>query len=85
MADHHAGDGIEPEVASHLAESIDEVPGPEPVHHVPPPASEGHEWPDGMGKHRHPKEHEPKLGRAGHEAAANAVHRITPPDTPHSS
>jgi hypothetical protein len=85
MAEHHPVDGIEPEVASHLAETMDEAPGPEPAHHLPPPASEGQQWPDGSGKHRHPKEHDAKHGRPGQEAAVNAVHRTGKPDVPHSS
>lgn len=85
MAEHHFGEEIEPEVASHLAESMDEAPGPEPVHHAPPAASEGQQWPDGNGKHRHPKEHDIKQGRMGHEAAVNAVHRTGRPEMPHSS
>jgi hypothetical protein len=85
MAEHHSGEEIKPEVASHLAESMDEAPGPEPVRHVPPPASQGQQWPDGSGKHRHPKEHDTKPGRAGQEAAVNAVHRTGRPEMPHSS
>ncbi|AOT03163.1 hypothetical protein [Arthrobacter sp. U41] len=80
MADHHSGDEIEPEVASHLADSMDEAPGPEPVHHLPPPASEGHSWPDGSGKHRHPKDQEDV--RSQHVVEA-AEHRISRPDIPH--
>ena len=85
MAEHHAGDRIEPGVASHLAESMDDAPGPENIRPAPPTSSDGQQWPDGNGKHRHPKEHDVKHGRPGQGAAVNAVHRITPPDTPHSS
>lgn len=85
MAEHQFGDDIKPEVASHLAESMDEAPGPETKRPAPPTAADGKQWPDGSGKHRHPKEHDIQHGRPGHEAAVNAVHRITPPDTPHSS
>lgn len=85
MAEHHSGEGINPEVASHLVAAMDQVPGPEPVHHLSPPASEGQRWPDGSGKHRHPKERDVRAGRAGHEAAVNAVHRTGRPEMPHSS
>ena len=85
MAEDHSGEELNPEVASHLAEAMDQAPGPEPVRHLPPPAPEGQQWPDGSGKHRHPKEHDIKPGRAGHEAAVNAVHRTGRPDMPHSS
>jgi hypothetical protein len=85
MAEDQFADGIDPKVASHLAESMDEAPGPETKRPSPPTAADGQQWPDGSGKHRHPKEHDVQRGRLGHEAAVNAVHRITPPDTPHSS
>jgi hypothetical protein len=85
MGEHHSKESIEPEVAGHLAESIDEVPGPESKRPEPPSPAEGQQWPDGSGKHRHPKEHDTKHGRAAQEAAVNAVHRTGKPDLPHSS
>ncbi|MCB5272902.1 hypothetical protein BJG92_00414 [Arthrobacter sp. SO5] len=85
MAEHHFGEEIEPSVASHLAESMGEAPGPETTRPAPPTAAEGQQWPDGSGKHRHPKEHDVQHGRMGHEAAVNAVHRTGKPDIPHSS
>ncbi|WP_160668339.1 hypothetical protein [Pseudarthrobacter sp. ATCC 49987] len=83
MADHHSGDEIEPEVASHLAESMDEAPGPEPVHHLPQPASEGHSWPDGSGKHRHPKDRDEVRGLQNQQVVEAAEHRTSRPDIPH--
>ncbi|WP_427134603.1 hypothetical protein [Pseudarthrobacter sp. S9] len=83
MADHHHGEEIEPDVASHLAESIDEAPGPEPVHHAPPATSQGQQWPDGMGKHRHPKDRDAVRGRQGNETAEAATHRTSRPQLPH--
>lgn len=85
MAEDHSGGGISPEVASHLAAAMDQAPGPGPVRRLPPPATEGQRWPDGSGKHRHPKERDIRTGRAGHEAAVNAVHRTGRPEMPHSS
>lgn len=85
MAEHHHGGQIAAEVAGHLAESIDEAPGPETTRPAPPSPAEGQQWPDGMGKRRHPKERDIQHGRMGHEAAVNAVHRTGKPDIPHSS
>jgi hypothetical protein len=85
MAEHHFGRGIGPEVASSLVASMREAPGPDPVRSSPPPASGGQQWPDGNGKHRHPKQHDIRPGRMGQEAAVNAVHRTGRPDMPHSS
>lgn len=85
MEEHRFEDEIEPEVASHLVESIDDAPGPEVKRPAPPTASEGKQWPDGSGKRRHPKDNDTAHGRIGHEAAVTAVHRTARPDVPHSS
>jgi len=84
MAEKNPGGRLEPELASHLAESMDEVPAPE----MPAPAGPadgGKQWPDGNGKRRHPKERDLAHGRTGHEAAVTAVHRTGRPQMPHSS
>lgn len=85
MAGHHFGEKIDPEVASHLAAAMDQAPGPEQARRLPLPATEGQRWPDGNGKHRHLKDQGIRTGRAGHEAAVNAVHRTGRPEMPHSS
>ncbi|WP_426997848.1 hypothetical protein [Pseudarthrobacter sp. N5] len=86
MAEKHGGEQIEPDVASHLAESMDTPQMPEPATvAVAAAMSGGQEWPDGNGKHRHPKDNEAAHGRPGHEAAATAVHRTRRPQMPHSS
>lgn len=85
MAEYRSGDNITPEVAGHLMAALDQVPGPEPVRRVAPPAPEGQRWPDGSGKHHHPKERETRPDRVGHGAAVNAVHRTGRPEMPHSS
>jgi hypothetical protein len=85
MAAHRFGQGIGPEVANSLAASMGEAPEPETVRPAPPVASGGQQWPDGYGKHRHPKQHDIQHGRMGQEAAVNAVHRTGRPDMPHSS
>jgi hypothetical protein len=84
MAEKNPGGQLEPELASHLAESMDEAPAPE----MPAPAGPvngGRQWPDGNGKRRHPKERGTAHGRMGHEAAVTAVHRTGRPQMPHSS
>lgn len=85
MAEHRFGDGIQPEVASHLAGSMSDVPGPEITRPAPPTAADGKQWPDGSGKRRHPKDNDTAHGRIGNEAAVAAVHRTARPDVPHSS
>ena len=82
MAEHHFGDEIEPEVASHLAQSMAEAPGPEALHHAPPSA-QGQQWPDGSGKSRHPKDRDTARGRQGQQVAAGAIHRQSRPQLPH--
>lgn len=84
MAEKNPGGQLEPELASHLAESMDEAPAPE----MPAPAGPvngGRQWPDGNGKRRHPKERGTAHGRMGHEAAVTTVHRTGRPQMPHSS
>ncbi|MDR6504906.1 hypothetical protein [Arthrobacter oryzae] len=84
MAEKNPGGRLEPELATHLAESMDEVPAPE----LTAPAglaNGGRQWPDGNGKRRHPKERGTAHGRMGHEAAVTAVHRTGRPQMPHSS
>ncbi|MBT2594084.1 hypothetical protein [Arthrobacter sp. ISL-72] len=84
MAEINPGGRLEPELASHLAESMDEVPAPE-MPAPAGPANGGKQWPDGNGKRRHPKERDLAHGRVGHEAAVTAVHRTGRPQMPHSS
>ena len=83
MADHQFGEEIEPEVASHLAQSMAEAPGPETLHHAPASAAKGQQWPDGSGKHRHPKDRDAGSGRQGQQVAAGAIHRQSRPQLPH--
>ncbi|XAS67757.1 hypothetical protein V3C33_20505 [Micrococcaceae bacterium Sec5.7] len=86
MAEKHAGEQIGADVASRLAESMDTPQMPEPATiAVAAAMTEGQEWPDGSGKHRHPKDNGTDHGRAGHEAAVTAVHRTRRPQMPHSS
>lgn len=82
MADHHSKE-IEPDVASHLAESMDEAPGPESRRPEPPSAADGHEWPDGSGEHRHPKDRDVSRGQQGQQVADAAMHRQSRPQIPH--
>ncbi|MBT2538325.1 hypothetical protein [Arthrobacter sp. ISL-69] len=84
MAEKNPGGQLEPELASHLAESMDEVPAPELTASAGP-VNGGRQWPDGNGKRRHPKERGTAHGRMGHEAAVTAVHRTGRPQMPHSS
>ncbi|MFK0003239.1 hypothetical protein ACIQTZ_13510 [Paenarthrobacter sp. NPDC090520] len=84
-ANHNSG-GINPEVASHLVESMDMAPMPEPAAVAATLGTEqGNQWPDGNGKRRHPKDHDQSHGRAGQGAAVTAVHRTSRPQMPHSS
>jgi hypothetical protein len=86
MADTNKGRSIKPEVASHLAESMDRPPLPTPeTIAVTSAMGGGHQWPDGNGKHRHPKDRGNNRGRMGQEAAVTAVHRTSRPQMPHSS
>lgn len=85
MAEHYSGKGINPEIAGHLLAAMEQVPGPQPLQHFLPHAAGDQRWPDGNGKHRHLKERDTRAGRAGHEAAVNAVHRTGRPELPHSS
>lgn len=86
MAEQHAAAKIEPEVADHLVSAMEEhaVPGPATVAVAMAMAGE-RQWPDGMGKTRHPREQDAGHGRRGHEAAVPAVHRTSRPQMPHSS
>lgn len=86
MAKQNAGPRIEPEVADHLAAAMDEQPMPGPATIAVTSAMAGEQrWPDGSGKHRHPKEHGSGHGQVGNEAAVTAVHRTGRPQMPHSS
>lgn len=85
MAEKHPGGKIEPEIASHLVESMGEVPAPEAAPATGSVAGAGQQWPDGNGKRRHPKERGSAHGRPGHETAVTAVHRTGRPQMPHSS
>lgn len=86
MAKQNAGAKIKPEVADHLAAAMEaqSMPGPATIAVTTAMAGEQH-WPDGNGKKRHPKENNAMHGRAGHEAAVNAIHRTGRPQMPHSS
>jgi hypothetical protein len=86
MAEKMTDAKIEPEVAGHLAASMDQpaFPGPATIAVGMAMAGEQH-WPDGSGKNRHPKENNTMHGRPGHEAAVTAVHRTGRPQMPHSS
>ena len=48
-----------------------------------PPAAQGQQWPDGSGKHRHPKDRDAARGRQGQQVAAGAIHRQSRPQMPH--
>jgi hypothetical protein len=86
MADMNEGNSVKPEVAAHLAESMDRplLPTPETIA-VTAAMAGGRQWPDGNGKHRHPKDRGFNRGRMGQEAAVTAVHRTGRPQMPHSS
>lgn len=86
MAENHFGSKIEPEVAGHIAAAMDapSLPGPATIAVTTAMVGEN-SWPDGNGKHRHPKEHGSAPGRVGQEAAVTAVHRTSRPQMPHSS
>jgi hypothetical protein len=86
MADSHNGSSIKPDVAAHLAESMDTPPLPTPETLAVTTAMGGaKQWPDGNGKRRHPKEHGASPGRLGQGAALTAIHRTSRPQMPHSS
>jgi hypothetical protein len=50
---------------------------------VLPSAPQGQQWPDGSGKHRHPKDRDTARGRHGQQVAAAAMHRQSRPQMPH--
>ncbi|QCO96654.1 hypothetical protein FCN77_01630 [Arthrobacter sp. 24S4-2] len=81
MAEKNPEGHLEPELASHLAESMDEVPAPE-LTAPAGPANGGQQWPDGSGKHKHPKDRATLHGR-DHETAVGAIHRTSRPQLPH--
>lgn len=86
MADMSKGRSLKPEVAAHLVESMDRPPLPTPETIAVTAAIAGeHQWPDGSGKHRHPKDRGSGRGRAGQGAAVAAIHRTSRPQMPHSS
>jgi hypothetical protein len=86
MAKQNTGAKIKPEVADHLAAAMREqaMPGPATIAVTTAMAGEQH-WPDGYGKHRHPKERGAGHSQVGNEAAVTAVHRTGRPQLPHSS
>ncbi|MGO4189630.1 hypothetical protein [Pseudarthrobacter sp. TAF60_1] len=86
MAKQNAESRIEPEVVHHLAAAMDEqsMPGPATIAVTTAMAGEQH-WPDGNGKHRHPKDRGAGHSQVGNEAAVTAVHRTGRPQMPHSS
>jgi hypothetical protein len=86
MADSHNGSSIKPDVAAHLAESMDRPALPTPETLAVTAAMGGtKQGPDGSGKRRHPKEHGASPGRLGQGAAVTAIHRTSRPQMPHSS
>jgi hypothetical protein len=86
MADKSKGHSIKPEVAAHLVEPMDRPPLPTPeTIAVTAAMAGGHQWPDGNGKHRHPKDRGSSRGRVGQGAAVTAIHRTSRPQMPHSS
>jgi hypothetical protein len=86
MAKQNPGARIEPEVADHLAAAMHQqsMPGPATIAVTKAMTGEQH-WPDGNGKHRHPKERGAGHSQVGNEAAVTAVHRTGRPQLPHSS
>ena len=86
MADSYKRSSIKPEVAAHLAESMERpaLPTPETLAATAAMGA-ATQWPDGNGKRRHPKEHGASPGRVGQGAAVTAVHRTSRPQMPHSS
>lgn len=86
MADKSKRHSLKPEVAAHLIESMDRPPLPTPeAIAVAAAMATGHRWPDGNGKHRHPKDRGSNHGRMGQGAAVTAIHRTSRPQLPHSS
>lgn len=86
MADKNKETTIKPDVAAHLAESMDTPPLPTPeTMAVTAAMGGGRQWPDGNGKRRHPKDRGSSHGRVGQEAAVTAIHRTGRPQMPHSS
>jgi len=86
MADSYNGSSIKPDVAAHLAESMERPALPTPETLAVTTAMGGaKQWPDGTGKRRHPKEHSASPGRLGQGAAVTAIHRTSRPQMPHSS
>lgn len=86
MAKQNFGSSIEPEVVHHLAAAMEEhpTPGPESTAVTTALAGEQH-WPDGNGKHRHPKDRGAGHSQVANEAAVTATHRTGRPQMPHSS
>ncbi|MHC8606278.1 hypothetical protein ACW4FP_01295 [Paenarthrobacter ureafaciens] len=77
---------INPEVASHLVESMDMAPMPEPTAIAATLGTgQTRQWPDGNGKKRHPKDRNQAHGRMGQGTAVTAIHRTSRPQMPHSS
>ncbi|UVJ39868.1 hypothetical protein [Arthrobacter sp. CJ23] len=86
MVAKHLETAITPELASHLAESMDMAPMPAPATVVATlGTNKGQQWPDGNGKQRHPRERGMSHGRRDQAAALAAVHRTSRPQMPHSS
>lgn len=86
MTANHSAENINPEVASHLVESMDMAPMAEPAAvAMTLGTDQTRQWPDGNGKHRHSKDREQAHGRMGQGAAVTATHRTSRPQMPHSS
>ncbi|CAM3146886.1 hypothetical protein PSET11_00385 [Arthrobacter ulcerisalmonis] len=85
MADENRTQDIAPEMADQLAAAMGAPAAPGPAVAGTANQAPQNEWPDGNGKHRHPKDRGAGHGRMGHEAAVTAVHRTSRPQMPHSS
>ncbi|MGG5174819.1 hypothetical protein ACQQCD_07335 [Pseudarthrobacter sp. J1763] len=78
---------IPDDVANHLGEAISmsNSPTAPPVSEAKPKLPEAQHWPDGNGKHKHPNDHLDSHGRSSGGAGANAIHRTSRPQMPHSN
>jgi len=87
MADHESTPAaLDADTAARLAESMSgSTAAPAADAGAPTNGSGGQgPWPDGNGKHKHPREHLDNPGRSAKGAGANAVHRTSRPQMPHS-
>ncbi|MFJ3958054.1 hypothetical protein [Arthrobacter sp. NPDC090010] len=87
MAEHESTPAaLDADTAARLAASMDGgAAAPVAETTLPGAAGSGKgPWPDGQGKHKHPREHLNNPGRSAKAAGANAVHRTSRPQMPHS-